>query len=88
MEKEYTFQPDYAVHPGEYLKDVIEARNLNKSEIAKALDIEYSLLMNIINCQKPIDPELSIRLEKVLGISHNIWNNMNTDYYNFYSKNK
>jgi hypothetical protein len=31
----YEFQPDYAVHPGEYLEEVLEARQLSKSEFAE-----------------------------------------------------
>lgn len=88
MGKEYTFQPDYSVHPGEFLEDIIESRNLTKRDVAQRLDVNPSLITNITACKKPIGPELAIKLEHVLGVSRNIWINMNSDYRMFQEKQK
>jgi len=88
MGKEYAFQPDYSVHPGEFLEDIIESRNLTKRDVAQRLDVNPSLITNITACKKPIGPELAIKLEHVLGVSRNIWINMNSDYRMFQEKQK
>lgn len=80
-EKEvFLYQPDYSVHPGEYLEEVIESRKMKKREVADRLNISVKTLSQIINKKAYITPEMAIQFEHVLNISANIWNNMSSDY--------
>ncbi len=33
----YVYKPDYAVHPGEYLEEVLESREIKKKDFAECL---------------------------------------------------
>lgn len=86
--KLYPYNPDYAVHPGECLEEVLESREIKQIELANRLGISEKHLSQIINKKVPISPELALQLEKVLNISANIWNNMNANYYLFEARKK
>jgi addiction module HigA family antidote len=76
----YEFKPDYAVHPGEYLEEVLEARGIKKGELADRLGISFKHLSQVVNGQAPLSATLAVQLERVLGVSAEIWNNLNADY--------
>jgi len=76
----YAYKPDYAVHPGEYLEEVLEVREIKKREMSERLGISVKHLSQIINRQASITADMAVQLEKTLGISANIWNNLNAGY--------
>lgn len=76
----YPHNPDYSVHPGEYLEEVLESRGIKKREAADRLSISVKTISQIINKKAYITPDMAIQFERVLGISANIWNNMSSDY--------
>jgi addiction module HigA family antidote len=76
----YPYNPDYSVHPGEYLEEILESRGIKKREAADRLSISVKTISQIINKKAYITPDLAIQFERVLGVSANIWNNMNSNY--------
>lgn len=84
----YIYKPDYSVHPGEYLEEVLEAREIKKKDLADRLGISVKHLSQIINKQAGLTSELALQLERTLGVSANIWNNMNADYSLFEARQK
>jgi addiction module HigA family antidote len=58
-----------AFHPGEFLKEEIEERDLLKKDLAKALGILPHHLSEIFAGKRNISAALAVRLEKFLGIS-------------------
>jgi HTH-type transcriptional regulator/antitoxin HigA len=76
----FPYKPDYSVHPGEYLEEVLESRGIKKREAADRLSISVKTISQIINKKAYITPDMAIQFERVLGISANIWNNMSSDY--------
>ena len=76
------FKPDYKIHPGQYLKDILETRYMTRKELAKKLKVSYQSLSNIINCKKLLTEDLIVKLEKVLGISASLFRNLNNQYIN------
>ena len=84
----YAYTPDYAVHPGEYLEEVLEAREMKKNELASRLGISVKHLSQIINKKASINSEMALQLQKILKISANIWINMNSDYELFVAKDR
>ncbi len=83
-----TYAPDYAIHPGEYLEEVLEARSLKKRELAERLGISVKHLSQIINKQASMSAAMAVQLEMILGVSANIWNNLNADYELFEERQK
>jgi addiction module HigA family antidote len=69
-----------AFHPGEFLKEEIEERDLLKKDLAKALGILPHHLSEIFAGRRNISAALAVRLEKFLGISAHYWLGMQTEY--------
>ena len=76
----YGFNPDYAIHPGEYIEEILEAREIKEEELSSRLNISIEYLNQILGKQTMLTPEIIAKLEKTLGISANIWNNLNADF--------
>lgn len=69
-----------AFHPGEFLLEEIEERNLLKKDIAKALEILPQHLSEIFSGKRNISARLAVKLEKALGISSHYWLSLQMEY--------
>jgi HTH-type transcriptional regulator/antitoxin HigA len=74
------YEPDYAVHPGEYLEEILESREIKKREFAERVGLSVKAISQIINGKALYSPEVTLRFERVLGISASIWSNMAESY--------
>lgn len=74
------YLPDYAVHPGEYLEEVLEAREIKKREFAERVGLSVKAVSQIINGKALYSVEAALRFERVLGISASIWSGMAESY--------
>ena len=75
-----------AFHPGEFLKEEIEERDLLKKDVAKALNILPHHLSEIFAGKRNISATLAVKLEKLLGISSHYWLGMQMEYDLFIAK--
>lgn len=75
-----------AFHPGEFLQEEIEARDILKKDIAKALDILPQHLSDIFAGKRNISARLAVKLEKILGISSHYWLGLQMEYDLFVAK--
>ena len=88
VNKIYEFQPDYAIHPGVYLDELLASRGMNQAELAIRLGITRKHLSNIINEKVPITLELAHYLEKVFNdYSAKYWLSLQMTY-DIFEKNK
>lgn len=69
-----------AIHPGEFLKDELEARSMTQKELAKRLNYSYSVINEIINGKRPFSTELALMLEELWGTKAYIWINLQSTY--------
>jgi len=71
------FDPDRipadTFHPGNIIKDELEARDMKQQELAARMGISKSVLSQIIQEKKNITPSIAIGLEKALGIKAEFW---------------
>lgn len=67
-------------HPGEFLLEEIEERELKKQDVASALDILPHHLSAIFKGKRNISPKLAIKLERFLGVSAEYWINLQTSF--------
>jgi HTH-type transcriptional regulator/antitoxin HigA len=67
-------------HPGEFLQEEVEERQLVKSEFAKKIDMTPSHLSDLFKGKRHIGARLALKLEKELGISAEFWLNMQTKF--------
>ena len=65
--------PGSAIHPGELLRDELEARNMKQIDLAKNLGIAKNVMSEIINGKRNITPVLAVKLEEALEIKAEFW---------------
>lgn len=76
----YELQPSTPIHPGEILKDELEARGVSQRKFARTINVSYSLLNEVVNGKRPITTEYALKIEAATGIPAYIWVNMQAAY--------
>ena len=74
------FEPDYSIHPGEILNETLEARGIRKTDFAGRCGISLKTVSQIINSKAPVTPETALQFERVLDVSADIWNNLDSQH--------
>jgi len=82
------YVPDYSIHPGEYLEEVLEAREQQKSDLAARAGLTPKTVSQIIKQRAAFSTETALQFEKILGIPARIWLRMLSDYELFESRAK
>jgi len=67
------FIPFEASHPGSLIKDELKARGISQKELALDIDMQPTMLNEIINEKRAITAEIALALEKALGIPADYW---------------
>jgi len=75
-----TVKPFVAVHPGELVKEEIEARRISQKQLAEILGIPYTMLNEILNGKRPVTTETALLLEAALEINAEMLVNMQSSY--------
>ena len=78
--KLYGFEPDYAVPPGETLKEVMESLNMSQKELALRTGLTVQSIDRIFKGDQPITYETANKLELVAGVPARFWNNLEAQY--------
>lgn len=74
------YTPDIAVHPGETLKDSLDALKMTQIELAQRTGLTPKTINEIIQGKNPITPGTAIKLSNVFGMSVAFWNNLQRNY--------
>lgn len=69
-----------AVPPGATIKDQLADRGMSQKEFAARMNMSTKHISKLVNGEVQLTPEVSIRLETVLGISAKFWNNLEALY--------
>lgn len=67
------FSPDWAVHPGEILREHLQARGMSQSELARRTGLSKKLVCDIVHGRNPITAKTAVRFEKVFELSAETW---------------
>ena len=70
----------YAIHPGEIIKDELEARGITQKQLAQEIGIPASVLNAVINGKRAITTEYALLLEAALDIDADFWLRFQSDY--------
>ena len=76
----HELQPSTPIHPGEILKDELEACGISQRKFAAIISVSYSVLNEVINGKRPITTEYALKIEAATGIPAHIWVNMQSAY--------
>jgi HTH-type transcriptional regulator / antitoxin HigA len=78
--KQYAYEPDYAVAPGETLSEVMTSLDMNQKELAQRLELTEQTLIRIFKGEQPISYTTANRLELVTRVPARFWNNLEAEY--------
>ncbi|MCY4673362.1 MAG: HigA family addiction module antitoxin [Bacteroidetes bacterium] len=76
----YKWTPDYAIPPGWLLEEYLEVRGCSQAEFARRCGHSPKLISEIIAGKAPIELDTALQFEKVLGLSANVWVNIESIY--------
>ncbi len=71
---------DLPIPPGEFLEEVLDDLGMGKEELAKRMNRPPAKLSAIFKGGKAITPDTALQLEKVTGVSANIWTGLESEY--------
>src|SRR4030066_743491 len=75
-----SFQPNYAVPPGETLRETLEFLGMTQAQLADRTGRPKKTINEIIKGKAAITPETALQLERVLGVPASFWNNLERNY--------
>ncbi|NPD81587.1 HigA family addiction module antidote protein [Prevotella sp. PINT] len=76
----HELRPSTPIHPGEILRDELEARDMSQRRFADIIGVSYSVLNEVINGKRSITTEYALKIEAATDIPAYIWVNMQTAY--------
>jgi len=82
----YTYEPDYAVAPGETLKEIIESLCMTQKELAMRTGLTEQSIIRILSGEQPITYDTATKLEMVTAVPSRMWNNLERNYREQLSK--
>jgi HTH-type transcriptional regulator/antitoxin HigA len=71
--------PAQCFHPGEYVRDEMEARKWDVAELAKRMsvhDMPVEIAVSLIECKLDITPNIAFGLRRAFGTSADLWMNL------------
>jgi len=74
------WRPDWAVHPGETLAEVLRERKMRQVQLAAATGYSAKHVNRIVRCADRITPRFAIALEEVLGVDARVWARLQADW--------
>lgn len=85
MENRKIYAPDELVgshpdHPGEMLKEELQARGISQRKFAALIGMSYTVLNEILNGKRAITTEYALKIEAATNINARIWIGLQTDY--------
>jgi addiction module HigA family antidote len=67
-------------HPGDVLKEELEARGISQKKFSEVLSIPYTQLNEILNGKRPVTTDFALMVEAALGINPELLINMQARY--------
>ncbi len=75
-----TWQPDWAVAPGEILLEALQDRGMTQAELANRMARPPKTINEIIKGKAAVTADTAIQLERTLGISAAFWSGLEASY--------
>lgn len=68
------------VHPGRYLKELLEELKISQYRLAQDLGVPAMRINHVVNGKRPVTAELALRLGRYFGQSPRYWMNLQSRY--------
>lgn len=69
-----------AVHPGEFLREMLEDLVMTQSAFAEAIGVSAMRVSHVLKGDRPVTAELALRLGRALGQTPQYWLNLQSAY--------
>jgi addiction module HigA family antidote len=69
-----------AVHPGEFLREIIDELGLTQAALAQALGVSPMRVSHVLRGSRPVTAELALRLGRALRQTPQYWLNLQADF--------
>lgn len=69
-----------AIPPGETIKEQLDDKRLSLKDFADKMDMSEESIKALISGDMRLTPEIAVKLEKVLGVPAEFWNNLEAIY--------
>ena len=69
-----------ATPPGATIKEQLENRGMSQKEFASRVGMSEKQVSHLVNGEVQLTPDVANRLEMVLGLPANFWNNLEAIY--------
>lgn len=76
----HELMPSEPIHPGEILKDELQARRISQKRFAEIIGIPYTMFNEIVNGKRSITTDTALKIEAATNIKAYIWMNMQIAY--------
>ena len=80
MSNKVEFNNQLFFHPGYYIREIIDDRNMTQKEFAHRLEVTEKNLSDLINGKALVSNRIASRLSNMLGTSVEVWLNLQKDY--------
>jgi HTH-type transcriptional regulator / antitoxin HigA len=71
---------DYAIPPGETLRELLEEKGLTQRDLARRSGLSPKHVNRLLQGVVPLSPDVAQRLEQVTGTPARLWNRLEADY--------
>lgn len=82
------YVPDYAIHPGVYLDEVLETRGIKKKDFAERSGLSVKAISQIVQGRSVYSPDTALKFEKTLDVHAEIWVGLVEAYQLFQERSK
>ena len=69
-----------AIHPGEYLREILEERGLSQAQFARAIGVSAMRVSHVVKGNRPVTAELALLFARALGQTAQYWINLQTTF--------
>ena len=69
-----------AIHPGEFLKEILEDRGISQAQFARAIGMAPMRISHVVKGTRPVTAELALLFGRALGQSPQYWLNLQAAY--------
>jgi addiction module HigA family antidote len=69
-----------AIHPGEFLREVLEEREISQAEFARMLGVSAMRISHIVKGSRPVTAEMALLFGRAFAQSPQYWLNLQSTY--------
>lgn len=69
-----------AIHPGEFLMEILKEMNISQASFAKAIGVSPMRISHLIKKTRPVTAEMALLIGRAFNQSPQYWLNLQTSY--------